>query len=226
MAYTEGSNYTAAEGVRPAPTSTFAPVAEYHDTVRWGPIFAGIVVSIVAQLLLSALGAVIGGFAAGEATAGSIGTGIGIWAVISLLIALFLGGWTMAASCGPMNSKTAMLNATIMWAATLVLSGWLLASNVAGTFGLLATTASNVAAGAPAAVEQAQQSDNVTLPTEQQIQQGIQNAVPNITGQDADQYAANASKAGLGFLIGTLLALVAALIGSTVGAKKPRAVVR
>ena len=225
MTYTEGA------GVRPETVSTFAPpVAEYHDTVRWGPIFAGIVVSIVAQLLLSALGAVIGGFAAGEATAGTIGAGIGIWAIISLLLSLFLGGWTMASSCGPMNSKTAMLNATIMWAATLVISGWLLASNVAGTFGLLANTASNVAggaaAGAPAAVEQAKQPGGVSIPTQQQIEQGISNAVPNVTGQDADKYAANASKAGLGFIIGTLLALVAALIGSTVGAKKPRAVVR
>ncbi len=225
MAYTEG-NYTAAEGVRPASTSTFAPVAEYHDTVRWGPIFAGIVVAIVAQLLLSALGAVIGGFAAGEATAGSIGTGLGIWAVISLLISLFLGGMTMAASCGPMNSKTAMLNATIMWAATLVISAWLLASNIAGTFGLLATTASNTAAAAPGAVAQVQEPGGAALPNQQQIQEGISNAVPNITGQEADAYAANASKGGLWFLIGTLLGLVAALIGSTVGAKKPRAVVR
>ena len=63
MTYTEGV------GARQEPVSTYAPpIAEYHDTVRWGPIFAGIVVSIVAQLLLSALGAVVGGFAAGEAT--------------------------------------------------------------------------------------------------------------------------------------------------------------
>ena len=91
----------------------------------------------------------------------------------------------------------------LLWAATLVISGWLLASNVAGTFGLLANTASNVAggaaAGAPAAVEQAKQPGGVSIPTQQQIEQGISNAVPNVTGQDADKYAANASKAGLGF---------------------------
>ncbi|MEL7493349.1 MAG: hypothetical protein AAGJ95_05245, partial [Cyanobacteria bacterium J06554_11] len=114
-------------------TTPVAPVAEYHDTVRWGPIFAGIVVSVVSQLMLSALGAAIGGLAAGEAAPATIGTSLGIWAVISLLISLFLGSWVMAASCGPMNNKTAMLNGTILWATTLVISGWLLASGVSGT---------------------------------------------------------------------------------------------
>ena len=223
MAYAEGVGIRPESNINPTYAS---PVAEYHDTVRWGPIFAGIVVSIVSQLLLSSLGAVIGGFAAGEAAPGTIGAGIGIWAILSLLISLFLGGWTMASSCGPMNSKTAMLNATIMWATTLVLSGWLLASGVSGTFGLAARTAGNAAAAAPAAVDQVQQPGGAELPSGAEIQEGVASAVPNITGQEADQYAATASKAGLGFLVGTLLALVAALIGSSVGAKKPRAVVR
>ncbi len=219
MAYAEGV------GIRPDTATTYAPpVTEYHDTVRWGPIFAGIVVSIVSQLMLSALGAVVGGFAAGEAAPGAIGVGIGIWAVISLLISLFLGGWTMASSCGPMNSKTAMLNATILWATTLVISGWLLASGVSGTFGLAAAAAGNAIAGAPAAIEQVQEPGGPAIPGQEQIADAIPNV--NVTGAEADQYAANASKAGLSFLVGTLLGLVAALIGSSVGAKKPRAAVR
>jgi hypothetical protein len=216
MAYTEG-NYTTAEGmnVRPAVASTFAPTAEYHDSVRWGPIFAGIVVAVVSQLLLSSLGAVVAGFSAGEATAGSIGTGLGIWAVLSLLVSLFLGGWFMATSCGPMKSKTAMLNAIVMWATTLVISGWLLASGVTGTFGIAAANAGDV-------IAQVEQSSGVSIPSQEEVAQ----ATPNISAQEADQYAATASKAGLSFLVGTLLALAAALVGATVGAKKPRVVTR
>lgn len=214
MAYTEG-NYTTTEGmnVRPVVPSTFSPTSEYHDSVRWGPIFAGIVVAVVAQLLLSALGGVVAGFSTGEATAGSIGTGLGIWAVLSLLVSLFLGGWIMATSCGPMKSKTAMLNAIIMWATTLVLSGWLLASGVSGTFGIAAANAGDV-------IAQVQQSGAVPSQTE------VEQATPNVSPQEVDQYAATASKAGLSFLIGTLLGLVAALVGATVGAKKPRVVTR
>lgn len=215
MTYTERTERTdAAYGVRPAPVAT-SPIVDYHDTVRWGPIFAGIVVSIVSQLLLSALGAAIGGIAAGEAAAGTIGTSLGIWAVISLLISLFLGGWTMASACGPMNKKTAMLNATILWATTLVISAWLLASGVSGTFGVLASNAGG-------ALTQVIEPGGASLPSQDQVA----NAVPNVTPEQAAQYAATAAKGGFAFLIGSLLGLVASLIGSTVGAKSPRTAVR
>ena len=210
MTYTERAD--ANIGTRTAPLPT-APVSEYHDTVRWGPIFSGIVVSIVSQLMLSALGASIGGIAAGDATASTIGTSLGIWSVISLLISLFLGGWVMASACGPMNNKTAMLNAIIMWATTLVISGWLLASGLTGTFGVLASNAGG-------ALTQVVEPGGASLPSQEQVA----DAIPNVSGAEAVQYAETAAKAGLSFLIGSLLGLVATMIGATVGAKKPRTV--
>lgn len=210
MAYTERNDVN----VRPAAVPT-APIVEYHDTVRWGPIIAGILIAVVAQLMLSALGAAVGGYSAGEAAPAAIGRGIGIWAILSLFISLFLGGWVMAASCGPMNKKTAMLNATIMWATTLVISGWLLASGVSGTFGLLATNAGD-------ALGQVSQPGGLTLPSQDQVTE----AIPNVNPQEAANYAANAATASISFVIGSLLGLAAAIIGSTVGAKSPRTVVR
>ena len=204
MAYTERSNRYQTE----APTAV-APVVEYHDRVRWGPIFAGIVVAIATQLVLSALGTSIGLTAGATGTAaGAIGLGVGIWAIISLFIALFLGSWVMASTCGPMNKKTAMLNGTILWATTLAISAWLLASGVSGTFGVVAANAGSV-------VDQIQEPGGIALPDPEA-------AVPNVDAQAAQQYAANAAKAGWSFLFGALLGLVAALIGSTVGARKPR----
>lgn len=219
MTYTNEPNRVNRTGetenvIRTAPPVRTSVIADYHDTVRWGPIFAGIVVSIISQIMLSALGTSIGGFAAGEAAAGTIGTSLGVWAVISLLLSLFLGSWVMAASCGPMNNKTAMLNALIMWATTLVISGWLLASGVSGTFGVLA-------ANAGGALAQITEPGGASLPSQGQVAQ----AVPNVSPEEAARYAANASKAGFTFLIGSLLGLVATLIGSTVGSKKPRATV-
>lgn len=216
MAYTGRNDVERTDmNVRTAPAPTAVPIVEYHDTVRWGPIFAGILVSIVAQLLLSALGAAIGGFLAGGPSPSAIGKGIGIWSVISLLISLFIGGWVMASSCGPMNKKTAMLNGTILWATTLVLSGWLLASGVSGTFGLLAANAGDV-------INQVTDAGGVSVPSQEEVS----GAIPNVSPQEAANYAATAATAGLSFVIGSLLGLAAALIGSTVGAKKPRTVVR
>jgi hypothetical protein len=216
MTYTDRTDRPDRIDVAVPPTSTMtAPLVEYHDRVRWGPIFAGIVVSVIAQLLLSSLGAVVGGFAAGDATARSIGTGIGIWAVISLLISLFLGGYVMSSACGPMNNKTAMLNGIILWATTLVISGWLLASGVSGTFGILAANAGDV-------LGQVAAPGGTPLPDPADVGQ----AIPDVSPEEAAQYAANASRAGLYFIIGSLIGLAASLIGATVGSKKPRVVVR
>ncbi|NEQ30909.1 MAG: hypothetical protein F6K04_07890 [Leptolyngbya sp. SIO4C5] len=207
MTYQEGVNEPYYKN--PAAPPVVNPVVEYHDRVRWGPIFAGIVISIAAQLVLSALGASIGLTAGASGTAaGAVSIGVGIWAIISLLIALFLGSWIMASTCGPMNKKTAMLNGTILWATTLAISAWLLASGVSGTFGIVAANAGSV-------VDQIQEPGGISLPNPEA-------AVPNVNPQEAQQYAANVAKAGWSFLFGSLLGLVASLIGATVGARKPR----
>ncbi|MEO6860731.1 MAG: hypothetical protein ABI180_04150 [Microcoleus sp.] len=185
------------------------PVMEYHDLVRWGPIFSGLVISIGTQLVLSALGAAIGlsniaNSGAPRSIAGSVGTGVGIWSIISLLLSLGVGGWVTARACGPMNRSTALLNGAILWATTLTIGSWLLANGVAGTFGV-------VAANAGAAINQAQQG-NLNLP----------NQAPNVTAQDARNIADNAAKAGWSFLFGSLLGLVASMAGASAGARTPR----
>lgn len=173
-------------------------VVDYHDRVRWGPIFAGIVVSIAAQLLLSALGVAVGLTAGAVGTdAGVVGTGVSIWSIISLLIALFLGSWVAASTCGPMNNKTALLHGLILWATTLAISAWLLASGVSGAFGVVAANT------------------GIDIP----------NQPPNITAAEAQNLAQYSAKAAWSFLFGSLLGLIAALVGATVGARKPRTVV-
>jgi hypothetical protein len=168
-------------------------IVNYHDRVRWGPIVAGIVVSVAVQLILGALGVAIG-------LTG--GTGIGIWSIISLLIAVFLGSWVTASTCGPMNNKTALLHGLILWATTLAISAWLLASGVSGAFGIVASNAAEL-------LNQAQQPGGVNVP------QGV----PNVTAEEARDIV---STGAWSFIIGSLLALAAALIGASVGARKPR----
>lgn len=181
-------------------------VVDYHDRVRWGPIFAGIVISIATQLILSALGVAIG-LSAGAAgsDAGNVGIGVGIWSIISLLISLFLGSWVMARTCGPMNNKTALLNGAILWATTLAISSWLLASGISGTFGVVAANSGEI-------LEQVQEPGGATLP----------NQVPTPSAAQARNIAETAAKSAWSFIIGSLLGLAASLIGAVVGARKPR----
>lgn len=190
--------------------TTVPTVVDYHDTIRWGPILAGIVVAVATQLILSALGIAIGLSAgASGSDANSVGVGVGIWSIISLLIALFLGSWVTANGCGPMNNKTAMLHGLILWATTLTISAWLLASGVSGAFGVVAANAGEV-------LNQAQQPGGVDLP----------NNAPNVSTNEAREIAGYSARAAWSFLVGSLLGLAASLIGSSVGAKNPRRVRR
>jgi len=182
------------------------PLVDYHDQVRWGPILAGMAIALGTQLGLSALAMAIG-LSAGAtgADAGSVGFGVVIWSIISLLISLFLGGWVMAQTCGPMTKKTAVLNAAILWGATLALSSWLLASGISGAVGAAAANAGEIA-------NQVQQQGGVNIP----------NQAPNVDPNQVRDLAGNTAKAAWSFLVGSLLGLAAAMGGGAVGARKPR----
>ena len=186
---------------------------DYHDRVRWGPILSGLVIALATQLVLTALiGAIASGFisdsAAPRSNADNAGSTAGISAIIALLISLFVGGWFTAQACGPMNRKTALLNGTILWATTLALSSWLLASGVSGAFGLATSAASN-AAGAIA--DQVQQQGGVNVPP-----------APNVSANDARAIAEGATRGLWSFVFGSLLGLAAAMVGSAAGARTPK----
>ena len=182
------------------------PLVDYHDQVRWGPILAGIAIALGTQLILSALAMAIGLTAgATGANADSVSLGVVIWSIISLLISLFLGGWVMAQSRGPMTKKTAILNAAILWGTTLALSSWLLASGISGAAGAAAANAGEIA-------NQVQQQGGVNIP----------NQAPNIDPNQVRDLAGNTAKAAWSFLLGSLLSLAGAMIGDALGARKPR----
>ncbi|WP_396136541.1 hypothetical protein [Chamaesiphon sp. VAR_48_metabat_403] len=184
----------------------------YHDQVRWGPILAGLVITLSTQLVLSALGVAIGsssigGSGAPRSEATGVGVSVGIWSIISLLIALFAGGWTTAHTSGRMNRNTALLNGAILWASTLALSAWLLTSGVSGAFGIAASNAGSV-------VDRVQQN----IPANQQTPV----TPPTISAQQTRDIAGNTAKVSWSFVMGSLLGLLAALIGSVVGFRHPR----
>ncbi|MBD2527199.1 hypothetical protein [Nostoc sp. FACHB-133] len=186
-------------------------IAEYHDRVRWGPIVAGLLVSLATQLILSSI---IGAIAAGtvessgapRTIAPNVAGNAGLWSTIALLISLFIGGWVTARACGPMSRNTALLNGAILWATTLAVSSWLFASGVSGAFGVAASNAGEV-------INQVQQ------------QGATPNIIPrtNVTAEQARQVAANLRSGLWWFVFGSLLGLVTAMMGAVAGARTPRA---
>lgn len=212
-----------------SPERQITSVKQFSDRVHWGAIIAGLVVAISTQLLLSAIGAAIGfsniaGSEAPRSNAGDVAQAVGIWTIISLFISLFLGGWITARAYGSVNNKTAMLNGVILWATTLAISSWLLASGVSGTFGLVAANADNIA-------NQAQQSgvtipngtgnagDSSVTPKNLNSPSKTQNSMPTLSAQQARDVADNGAKAGWAFIFASLFGLAASVIGANVGAR-------
>jgi hypothetical protein len=73
--------------------------------ISWAAIFAGLIVALGVELLLSLLGIGIGASMihavnGTSASASSIGIGSGIWFLVSTLIALFSGGWVAGRLAG------------------------------------------------------------------------------------------------------------------------------
>jgi hypothetical protein len=203
--------YTDRPGERVIERSNVVAVTDYHDRVRWGPILAGLVVALSTQLILSALGAAVGatnisGSGAPRSNLDNVSTAVGIWSIISLFISLLVGGWVTARACGPINRNTALLNGAILWASTLAISAWLLANGVSGAFGIIASNAGEI-------INQAQQGGAIPPNA---------NNVPNVTAQETRDIAGNAARVGWSFVFGSLLGLVASLIGASVGTRNHR----
>lgn len=184
-------------------------VGDYHDRVRWGPIISGLLIALATQLILSSMFAAIGagtieGSGAPRSLAPNVAGNVGLWSTIALLISLFTGGWVTARACGPMNRNTALLNGAILWATTLAVSSWLLASGVSGAFGIAASNAGEVV---------------------NQVQQGAVNVpqnTPNVSAQQAAEIAGNLRRGLWWFVFGSLLGLLASMIGAAAGTRSPR----
>lgn len=185
-------------------------VSDYHDRVRWGPIISGLVVALATQLVLSTLFAAIGAGSvensgAPRTISSGVASNVGIGSIIGLLISLFTGGWVTAHACGPMSRNTAILNGAILWATTLALGSWLVASGVSGAFGVAASNAGEV-------INQVQQQGGVNIPA----------STPNVTAQQTREVAANVRSGLWWFVLGSLLGLLASIIGAVSGVRKPR----
>lgn len=121
--------------------------------VSWSAIFAGVVVTLSAQLLLSLLGVAIGLGTIDPATADtpdatSFGVGAGLWWLVSTIVSLVLGGYTAAWLAGIARRFDGMLHGLVTWGVTLLLTFYLLSSAIGSAIGGAFTVLGNVTSAA------------------------------------------------------------------------------
>lgn len=144
---------------RPAGTvETPLPPSAFRR-ISWGAVIAGAVIAIAIHFLLSLLGVGIGLSTvdpAGSPEAESLGIGAGIWWVISSIISIIVGGYVAARLEGLPSRGDGIIHGVLVWAVTLLVMVWLLASAagglIGGAFNLVGNTVSAAGQGIAAAV--------------------------------------------------------------------------
>jgi hypothetical protein len=99
--------------------------------LSWGAVFAGLVVATALQIVLTLLGTAVGltAWDPGESARG-FGIGAGVWAILSILISLFVGGLATGRLAGILRRKDGALHGVLLWGLSTILTLWLLASGV------------------------------------------------------------------------------------------------
>jgi hypothetical protein len=129
--------------------------------VSWGGIFGGVLVAIGFLLLMTALGIAVGISAAqpGETEAATLGTGAGIWAGVSLLLALFIGGMVSTKIGAIFDGTTGFFEGALVWVVSILLMLYFASTGVS----MLAGGAFKMVGGAAQAMGSVVQSQNVDV---------------------------------------------------------------
>lgn len=131
--------------------------------ISWGAVFAGVVISLITQFLLSMLGVGIGVSTIDPATAGTPKAGTlsiagAIWWTVSGIIAAFVGGWVAARLSGVPIATSAALHGLVTWATTMLVVFYLMTSAagalIGGAFGVLSNVMSGLGQAAQVVVPQ------------------------------------------------------------------------
>ena len=113
--------------------------------VSWGAIAAGAMVSLAIYFLLTLAGIAIGLEAAARRpseVANSLGLGLAIFSISTLLISMFFGGWATSRLAVGETKLEAVLYGVILWGVLFVGMFWLVSAGVRVGFGAMLGLAS------------------------------------------------------------------------------------
>ena len=149
--------------------------------VSWGGIFGGVLVAVGVLVLLAALGMAVGISATdpGETEASSLGMGAGIWAALSLLAALFVGGMVSTRIGAISDRATGFFEGVLVWVVSILLMGYLATSGIT----MLAGGAFKMLGGATQAIGAVAQSQGGGMDMSGSVDQVLQRLRDPATAQ-------------------------------------------
>lgn len=106
--------------------------------IRWSAVFAGFVVGVAVQMVLTLLGLAIGAWSIDlheSHTAQGIPLGTGIWTGISMLTSAFIGGYVTSRLSGAPLRSNGIYHGAVVWGVTWLVFGWLTTTAMATMIG-------------------------------------------------------------------------------------------
>ena len=112
---------------------------DFMKRISWSAVFAGVLVAIVTQMLLTLLGLGIGLGAIDTVEERNpmegLGTGSAIWYIVSSLIALFLGGWVAGRLASAPRLFDGVIHGVLTWCLVTLLTVYFLTTTIGNLIG-------------------------------------------------------------------------------------------
>ncbi|SIN81192.1 hypothetical protein SAMN05444166_1024 [Singulisphaera sp. GP187] len=105
--------------------------------VSWGAIAAGAMVALSIYLMLTMLGIALGIEVAVRHADATPGTGAAIYAIVTLLLTMFFGGWATSRLAVGESKLEAVLYGMILWGVLFMGMAWLLSVGIRAGFGAM-----------------------------------------------------------------------------------------
>lgn len=180
-------------------TTAYPSVApNYVRRISWGAIIAGLIVTLVCQILLSMLGVAIGAATVNPTTEQQpfegLGTGAAIWWIVSSLISLFIGGCVAGRLAGVPRKGDGALHGIVMWGAATLITFLLVGTAIGGLFGGAFSALKQTSGGQGAPPQLGEQIKGALQRNGVNVDQAQQNAQQKI--DQAQQKAQNAAQTG------------------------------
>jgi hypothetical protein len=124
------------------PTLKATDLLSVKSRVSWGAIGAGAMVALAVYFFLTLLGLAIGlEVASRRPVAQELGIGAAIYSIFTLLLSMFLGGWTTSRLAVGETKLEAVLYGVILWGVLFLGMVWLIGVGVRVGFGAMVSGA-------------------------------------------------------------------------------------
>jgi hypothetical protein len=127
------------------PTLKATDLLSVKSRVSWGAIGAGAMVALAIYFFLTLLGLAIGlEVASRRPVSNELGVGAAIYSIFTLLLSMFLGGWTTSRLAVGETKLEAVLYGVILWGVLFLGMVWLIAAGVRVGFGAMVSGAAGM----------------------------------------------------------------------------------